>query len=66
MTEEKVLLDSETAKIREVAGVSVQSIPKRWIRRADLQAFFNSALEIALVLDNGEKTIVIRRVHKEE
>jgi hypothetical protein len=65
LTDEKIILDSENAQIREVAGVTVQRIPKRWIKRADLQAFFLSALEIALVLDNGEKTIVIRRVHRE-
>jgi len=62
---EKILLDREDANIRRVAGCDVQTIPKRWRKRRDLKAFFQSDLEVLLFRENGQPLIEIRRVPKE-
>jgi len=57
----KVLLDVKDANLRSYAGTTVQTIPKEWLRRRELQPFFKSDLEIALVYVDGEPHIEIRR-----
>lgn len=61
---QKMLLDVRDANLRSYAGSTVQTIPKAWIRRVDLQAFFHSELEIALVRVDGKAHIEIRRKHQ--
>ena len=57
----KVLLDVKDANLRSHAGTTIQTIPKEWLRRRELQPFFKSNLEIALILVDGEPHIEIRR-----
>jgi len=57
---ESVLLDVEEANLRTTAGVTVQTIPKRWVSRRDLESFFMSDLEIVLVRVDGIPHIEIR------
>jgi hypothetical protein len=57
---ESVLLDVEEANLRNTAGVTVQTIPKRWVSRRDLESFFMSDLEIVLVRVDGIPHIEIR------
>jgi len=57
----KVLLDVKDANLRSYAGITVQTIPKEWLRHIDLRPFFKSDLEIALVYVDGEPHIEIRR-----
>jgi hypothetical protein len=57
----KVLLDVKDANLRSYGGITVQTIPKEWLRRMDLRPFFRSDLEIVLVLVGGEVHIEIRR-----
>ena len=67
---EEILLDAKDANLRSWAGSTVQTIPRSWIRRVDLQCFFMSDLEIALVRVDGNPHIEIRRkqwsIEKEE
>lgn len=65
LSDDEVLLDSEKANIWKLHDSSVQTIPKRWTKRRDLRAFFESNLEIVLVRDNGRPIIVIRTVPRE-
>ena len=69
-TPEEILLDAKDANLRSWAGSTVQTIPKSWLRRVDLQFFFRSDLEIALIRVNGNPHIEIRRkqwsIEKEE
>ncbi|RLB04192.1 MAG: hypothetical protein DRG83_05350 [Deltaproteobacteria bacterium] len=58
---EEILLDARDANLRYYGGSIIQTIPKKWLRRVDLQAFFRSELEIALVHVNGQPHIEIRR-----
>ena len=58
---EEILLDAKNANLRSYAGSTVQTIPKSWLRRVDLQSFFNADLEIALVHAEGQPHIEIRR-----
>jgi hypothetical protein len=58
---EEILLDVRDANLRHYAGCTVQTIPKAWLRRMDLQAFFSSDLELALVRVDGKLHIEIRR-----
>jgi len=60
-TPEEILLDARDANLRSYAGSTVQTIPKSWLRRVDLQSFFRSDLEIALVRVEGQPHIEIRR-----
>ena len=60
-TETEILLDAKNANLRAWAGCTVQTIPRPWLQRADLQAFFTSDLEIALVRVEGQPHIEIRR-----
>jgi hypothetical protein len=60
-TTEEILLDAKDANLRSWAGSTVQTIPKSWLRRADLQCFFMSDLEIALIRVDGNPHIEIRR-----
>jgi len=60
-TPEEILLDAKDANLRSWAGSTVQTIPKSWLRRVDLQCFFRSDLEIALVRMDGTPHIEIRR-----
>jgi hypothetical protein len=60
-TAEEILLDAKDANLRSWAGSTVQTIPKSWLRRVDLQSFFRSELEIALVHVQGNLHIEIRR-----
>jgi len=57
---ESVLLDVEDANLRNTAGVTVQTIPKRWMNRRDLASFFMSDLEVVLVRVDGIPHIEIR------
>lgn len=57
----EILLDAKDANLRRWAGSTVQTIPKSWLRRVDLQFFFRSDLEIALVRVAGKPHIEIRR-----
>jgi len=57
----EIVLDVQNANLRCYAGCTVQTIPRTWIRRVDLQAFFNSDLELALVRVDGKAHIEIRR-----
>lgn len=57
---ESVLLDVEDANLRTSAGVTVQTIPKRWVSRRDLESFFMSDLEVVLVRVEGIPHIEIR------
>ena len=61
---EEILLDVRNAHLRSYAGSTVQVIPKDWWRRKDLQAFFQSDLELALVRVDGKIHIEIRRKKK--
>lgn len=63
---DKIVLDSDPAKVRRIGGVNVQRIPARWKKRRDLKGFWHSDLEIRLVLEHGEKFIEIRRIPKHE
>jgi len=65
--ETKVLEDSTKANIRKVAGVKVQTIPKKWLDRKDLRKFFNNPnLEVRLVKVNGQPHIEIGIEREEE
>ena len=57
---ELILLDVEKANLRTTAGVTVQTIPKRWVSRRDLESFFMSNLEVVLVRVQGIPHIEIR------
>ena len=57
---EPILLDVEEANLRITAGVTVQTIPKRWVSRRDLASFFMSDLEVVLVRVDGIPHIEIR------
>lgn len=57
---ESVLLDVQDANLRTNAGVTVQTIPKRWVKRCDLASFFKSDLEVVLVRVDGIPHIEIR------
>lgn len=63
---EQVVLDVEKANIRKTNDVHVQTIPKRWISRRDLQGFFESNLEIMLVREDNQTLVVIRTVPRSE
>lgn len=58
---DEILLDAKDANLRSWAGSTVQTIPKAWLQRRDLQDFFRSDLEIALVYVAGAPHIEIRR-----
>ena len=60
-TTEEILLDARDANLRPYGGSTIQTIPKNWLRRVDLQSFFRSDLEIALVHVHGTAHIEIRR-----
>lgn len=60
--EKEVLLDAAKANLRPSQGMTVQTIPKRWRLRKDLQDFFSSELEIALIQINGVPHIEIRHL----
>ena len=58
---EEILLDARDANLRYYGGSTIQTIPKKWLKRIDLQSFFRSELEIALVYVDGQPHIEIRR-----
>lgn len=60
-TAQEIVLDSRDANLRSYAGTTVQTIPKAWLRRRDLQSFFRSELEIALMYVDGKPHIEIRK-----
>jgi hypothetical protein len=63
---EQVVLDVEKARIRKANDVHVQTIPKRWLNRRDLQGFFESDLEIALVREDDQTLMIVRTVPRSE
>jgi len=62
---DEFVVDSVKANVRTVAGVDVQTIPKRWRDRQDLKGFWTSNLIMKLVRVDGKLHIEIG-IDKEE
>lgn len=63
---DKFVVDSVKVNVRAVAGVDVQTIPKRWRDRRDLKGFWTSKLIMKLVRVNGKLHIEIGLETEEE
>lgn len=64
-TEPEIILDQETANVRETGGCFVQTIPKRWTKRPKIIKMLAEAY-LFLTFKDGKLLIEIRKPEEGE